>query len=164
MENRKLTKKQKAFADLYIQTGNGRDSAIKAGYSKRSAHVTASENLTKPNIKKYMKKQIERVNKKTIKKQVDVHDALNQFIQEASQTSFKTQVKETHRYEGVDEEGNPVQFTRESIPIKAADVIRAIELKARLEGLFDEDPNIIKTISIVNDVPNAIGAKNKEGE
>lgn len=158
MENRKLTKKQKAFADYYIQTGNGRDSAIKAGYSERSAHVIASENLTKPNIKKYMKQRMKRVNKKTVKKQVDVHDALNSFITEGSQISFKEQVKETHKYDGVDEEGNFIQVTKETVPIKAADVIRAIELKARLDGLFDEDIHETRTINIVTSIPNAIGA------
>ena len=52
----KLTPKQKKFADKYIKTGNATQSAIEAGYSKRTAAVIATENLIKPNIKAYIEK------------------------------------------------------------------------------------------------------------
>ena len=52
----KLTPKQKRFADEYIKTGNATQSAIEAGYSKRTAAVIATENLIKPNIKAYIEK------------------------------------------------------------------------------------------------------------
>ena len=50
----KLTEKQKRFADHYIETGNATESAVKAGYSKKTAAVIAAENLIKPNIKTYI--------------------------------------------------------------------------------------------------------------
>lgn len=50
----KLTEKQKRFADEYIKSGNATQSAIKAGYSKKTAAVIATENLIKPNIKNYI--------------------------------------------------------------------------------------------------------------
>lgn len=56
---RKLTPKQKKFADEYVITGNARQSAISAGYSKNSASEIASENLTKPNILAYIEGQLE---------------------------------------------------------------------------------------------------------
>ena len=52
----KLTPKQRKFADEYIKTGNATQSAIEAGYSKRTAAVIATENLIKPNIKAYIEK------------------------------------------------------------------------------------------------------------
>jgi len=54
MENRKLTVKQRRFADYYIGSGNATESAIKAGYSKRTATETGYENLRKPHIAKYI--------------------------------------------------------------------------------------------------------------
>jgi len=45
-----LTNKQRIFVDEYLLDFNGTRAAIKAGYSKRSADVIASENLGKPNI------------------------------------------------------------------------------------------------------------------
>lgn len=53
---KKLTRKQNIFIKEYIKTGNGTQSAIKAGYSEKTAKIIASENLTKP----YIKQKIER--------------------------------------------------------------------------------------------------------
>jgi len=58
----KLTRKQQAFVDYYIETGNATKAAIKAGYSKKTARVMGQENLLKPAIKKHIEnrnKQIE---------------------------------------------------------------------------------------------------------
>ena len=48
---KKLTLKQQRFVDEYIISGNATQAAIKAGYSKKTAAVTATENLRKPNVK-----------------------------------------------------------------------------------------------------------------
>lgn len=53
-----MTPKQRKFADEYIQSGNATRSAIKAGYSKKTAYSVGSENLTKPDIKNYINKRM----------------------------------------------------------------------------------------------------------
>ena len=53
----KLTQKQRRFIDEYIISGNATQAAIKAGYSKKTAAVTATENLRKPNIKAEIEKR-----------------------------------------------------------------------------------------------------------
>jgi len=45
-----LTAKQKRFVDEYLIDLNATQAAIRAGYSKSTARITACENLTKPNI------------------------------------------------------------------------------------------------------------------
>lgn len=55
--DKKLTPKQKAFVDYYIETGNATEAAIRAGYSKKTARVIGQENLTKPAIKQYIDKR-----------------------------------------------------------------------------------------------------------
>lgn len=47
----KLTAKQKKFVDEYLKTDNATQSAINAGYSKKTAGGTAYENLKKPHIR-----------------------------------------------------------------------------------------------------------------
>ena len=42
-----LTEKQKRFIDYYIETANATESAMKAGYSKKTAKQIGNENLTK---------------------------------------------------------------------------------------------------------------------
>lgn len=52
----KLTPKQKAFCDYYIELGNATEAAVKAGYSKKTAKETGYENLNKKLIKEYIEK------------------------------------------------------------------------------------------------------------
>ena len=48
----KLTNKQRAFVEHYLDTWNATEAAREAGYSERSIGSIASENLHKPAIKK----------------------------------------------------------------------------------------------------------------
>ena len=57
----KLTAKQKKFANNYIETGNATQSAIDAGYSKKTAKSVGSENLTKPDIKAYIAEKMREI-------------------------------------------------------------------------------------------------------
>jgi len=58
----KLTFKQKIFADSYIKTGNGTQSALKIYNVKNKsvARQIGSENLTKPYIKSYIENAIKK--------------------------------------------------------------------------------------------------------
>ena len=49
-----MSEKQKAFCDFYVETLNQTEAAILAGYSKKTARTTGSENMTKPYIKEYI--------------------------------------------------------------------------------------------------------------
>lgn len=69
----KLTLKQKRFADEYIISGNATQSAIKAGYSEKTAGVIGDENLKKPYISEYIKNRLEKLNRK---KTMDLQEAI----------------------------------------------------------------------------------------
>lgn len=68
MSKQKLTIKQKKFADEYIKTGNAKESAIKAGYSKKTAKSIGQENLTKPDLKSYIDAQMQKIEDNKIMK------------------------------------------------------------------------------------------------
>jgi phage terminase small subunit len=57
-----LTKKQKEFADEYLETGNGTQAALKAydTTSENMAAVIASGNIRKDKIKEYLESKAER--------------------------------------------------------------------------------------------------------
>lgn len=59
-----LTKKQKEFADEYMKTGNATESAIKAGYSKKTAYAIGNEALKKSKIKEYINQKQEKIEEK----------------------------------------------------------------------------------------------------
>lgn len=62
----KLTHKQKAFADYYIQTTNASESARKAGYSAQTADVIGYENLKKPQIAAYIGERLKEQDEKRV--------------------------------------------------------------------------------------------------
>lgn len=69
----KLTPKQKKFADEYIKTGNATQSAIEAGYSKKTAQVIGAENLSKPMVKSYIEERMADIKSKRI---MDIEEAV----------------------------------------------------------------------------------------
>ena len=50
-----LNPRQEKFAQEYWTTGHGTNSAIKAGYSKKTAHVQATQLLKNPKVQKKIK-------------------------------------------------------------------------------------------------------------
>src|SRR5690625_6352684 len=62
----RLTERQRRFADYYIETGNATESAIRAGYSKKTAKEMGHENLTKPHLREYIDKRLEEMAEKRI--------------------------------------------------------------------------------------------------
>jgi phage terminase small subunit len=57
---KKLTPKQKKFAKEYQKDLNGKQAAIRAGYSPKTAKEIASENLTKPNVAQEINKDLDK--------------------------------------------------------------------------------------------------------
>ncbi|MBZ1529770.1 terminase small subunit [Leuconostoc mesenteroides] len=76
----KLTPKQKRFADEYIKTGNATQSAIEAGYSKKTARSVGSENLTKPDISEYIAKRLEKIDKEKIAEQKEILEFMTRVM------------------------------------------------------------------------------------
>lgn len=76
----KLTPKQKAFAEYYIETGNATEAAIKAGYSKKTARVIGQENLLKPALKSYIDEKMKELEDQRIAKADEVLKYLTRVI------------------------------------------------------------------------------------
>ena len=76
----KLTEKQKRFADEYIKTGNATQSAIEAGYSKKTARSIGSENLAKPDISEYIAKRLEKIDKEKIAEQKEILEFMTRVM------------------------------------------------------------------------------------
>lgn len=61
-----MTPKQHKFCDEYIKTGNATQSAINAGYSRKTAKQIGQQNLTKLDIKTYINWRMETIADNTI--------------------------------------------------------------------------------------------------
>lgn len=123
----KLTAKQKAFADYYIETGNATEAAIKAGYSKKTAKEVGYENLTKPHLKAYIDERMSEIESKRIAKAEEV-------------LQYLTRVLRGEETEQVVVTENTGDFTSEARLIdkelSAKDRIKAAELLGKRYRLF----------------------------
>lgn len=67
-----MNERQRRFADFYIETLNATESAIRAGYSKRSAMQIGEQNLRKFEIKDYIAEAMNKKESERIAKQDEV--------------------------------------------------------------------------------------------
>lgn len=87
MIEKKLTAKQQKFAKAAASSKSATEAAIKAGYSKKTARSIASENLTKPNIRKAVEEEVDRAAKAAGVDTEYVYRKLKLVIETCSQVS-----------------------------------------------------------------------------
>lgn len=58
MMEKKLTRRQRAFAEAYIQCGNATEAARRSGYSEKNADVTGARLLVNVSISEYIDRRI----------------------------------------------------------------------------------------------------------
>lgn len=84
----KLTKKERIFADEYVKTTNGTQSAIKAGYSEKTASVTGSKMLRKPKVRQYIDAVMNERSKDTIATADEVLEYLTRVVRGEEKDAF----------------------------------------------------------------------------
>lgn len=132
----KLTVKQKKFADEYIICGNATEAAIKAGYSKKTATVMASENLTKPNIKKYIDARLEAIQNEKIADQQEVMEFLTAVMR--GETTEATLIGKGYGEQAVGD-----------VPVSMKERIKAGELIGKRHGMWTEKVDVSSENSVV---------------
>ncbi|GAA0679013.1 terminase small subunit [Clostridium cadaveris] len=84
--DKKLTPKQQAFADYYIETGNATEAARRAGYKK--PNVQGSQNLEKLSIKSYIEERMKVLGEKRIAKGEEVLQYLTKVMRGEEKDQF----------------------------------------------------------------------------
>ena len=137
-----LTAKQKRFCTEYLIDLNATQAAIRAGYSEKTARAIGQENLTKPDIKKYIGEKL-----KTIKteKIADAQEVLI-YLTSVMRGEQKEQVPLLVG-EGVQE------LVQKDVSVK--DRLKAAELIGKRYALFTEKMELQSetTVQIVDDIP-----------
>ena len=138
---KKLTIKQKKFADEYIKTGNATQSAINAGYSKKYANTNASKLLQNTTIKAYIDERMKKLEDEAIADQSEILKYLTRIIRDEEREEVLVNV------------GNFEQ-ERQEIKISAKDKIRAAELLGKRYQLWTDkvDINSTEGIKIIDDI------------
>ena len=122
---KKLTIKQKKFADEYIKTGNATQSAINAGYSKKYANTNASKLLQNTTIKAYIDERMKKLEEEAIADQAEILKYLTRIIRDEEREEVLVNI------------GNFEQEKQE-IKISAKDKIKAAELLGKRYGSWTD--------------------------
>lgn len=163
----KLTLKQKKFADEYLISGNATEAAIKAGYSKRTAKVVASQNLTKLNVKNYIAQRMKEIDDAKIADQKEVLEFLTRVVrrEETEQVVVTLKKPVTIQIKGAKGAYNKQTYedVDEVVDVKnkLSDSIKAAEVLGKLRK-FGEDSNddkLVINIKRTNRSDHNAGAK-----
>lgn len=142
----KLTLKQKAFADYYIQLGNATQAAIKAGYKENYAGQNADKLLKNTNVKEYLDKQLKSIESKRI---ADGEEVM-QYLTKVMRGEF---TEEAVVVESVGDFMSEARTIKKEVGAK--DRIKAAELLGKRYSLFTEkvDINGKVPVQIIDDIP-----------
>ena len=143
----KLTVKQKAFANFYIELGNATEAYIKAGYkaSKREiAEVEGCKLLRNPKVEAYLKQREEQLEEESIAKSKEIL----QYLTKAMRGEITEEVVTT---ESVDGMIKPVILKKQ---ISAKDRTKAAELLGKRYALFTEKVDLEGNVgvTIIDDI------------
>lgn len=154
----KLTEKQRRFADYYIETGNATESAIKAGYSKRTAKQIATENLSKPYLKSYIDKQLEIIADKRIMKAQEALELLTSIgrgeMTEELYIPTETGIEKVIKTPDIKDRQKAIDSILKRYPMNKQDELKDELLQAQINKLKAETKNEEEGASrvvIVND-------------
>ena len=115
--DRKLTPKQKAFADYYIELGNATEAARRAGYKK--PNVQGSQNLEKLSVKSYIEERIKVLDEKRIAKGEEVLQYLTKVMRGEEKDQFGLDASLQDRTKAAELLGKRYRLFTEKVDLKA---------------------------------------------
>lgn len=142
----KLTIKQKAFADYYIELGNATEAYIKAGYKNyKSAGVEANKTLNNPKIKEYIDERMKEIESERIAKAEEVLAFLSSSLR--GEVLEEVITTESDGVGGI----KPIILKKQ---LSAKDRIKAAELLGKRYALFTEKVDLEGNVgvTIIDDI------------
>lgn len=124
-----MTAKQKRFCDEYLVDLNATQAAIRSGYSEKTARKIGQENLTKPDIKKYIEERMAEKESELIATQDEVLRYLTSVLRDTTDS-------ETIVVEGIGDGMSEARTMR--IKPSEKDKLKAAELLGKRYALFTE--------------------------
>jgi phage terminase small subunit len=162
---KKMTNKQKRFCEEYLIDLNATQAAIRAGYSPKSAHAIATENLQKPAIRARVDAALAEQSKRTgvtadrvVRELARVAFANSQDVIDYDNATIKADATrdDTAAVASVRVKTTPTAYgngiERE---VKMHDKLKALELLGRRLGLFTDNVNLTGegVVQIVDNIP-----------
>lgn len=131
-----MTPRQQKFCDEYLISGNATEAAIKAGYSRKTAKQTGSENLSKPDLRAYIDEQLAKIHSAKIADAEEVMKYLTSVM------------RGEHTEQVLKLVGEGVQ-TVTDIDVSAKERLKAAELIGKRYGLFTEKVGLEGAVPVI---------------
>lgn len=131
-----MTPRQQKFCDDYLISGNATDAAIKAGYSRKTAKQTGSENLAKPDLRAYIDEQLAKIHSAKIADAEEVMKYLTSVM------------RGEHTEQVLKLVGEGVQ-TVTDIDVSAKERLKAAELIGKRYGLFTDKVGLEGAVPVI---------------
>ena len=131
-----MTNKQKRFADEYLIDCNATQAAIRAGYSEKTARQIGQENLSKPDIKKYIDEQLEKMQSDSVASAEEVMRYLTSVVRGQSTSSVLSLC------------GDGCQEVIEKAPDEK-ERLKAAELLGKRYGIFTDKMSLEGAIPVI---------------
>ena len=131
-----MTPRQQKFCDEYLISGNATEAAIKAGYSRKTAKQTGSENLSKPDLRAYIDEQLAKIHSAKIADAEEVMKYLTSVM------------RGEHAEQVLKLVGEGVQ-TVTDIDVSAKERLKAAELIGKRYGLFTEKVGLEGAVPVI---------------
>lgn len=131
-----MTLRQQKFCDEYLISGNATEAAIKAGYSRKTAKQTGSENLSKPDLRAYIDEQLAKIHSAKIADAEEVMKYLTSVM------------RGEHTEQVLKLVGEGVQ-TVTDIDVSAKERLKAAELIGKRYGLFTDKVGLEGAVPVI---------------
>ena len=131
-----MTPRQQKFCDEYLISGNATEAAIKAGYSRKTAKQTGSENLSKLDLRAYIDEQLAKIHSAKIADAEEVMKYLTSVM------------RGEHTEQVLKLVGEGVQ-TVTDIDVSAKERLKAAELIGKRYGLFTEKVGLEGAVPVI---------------
>ncbi|MBS5886684.1 terminase small subunit [Clostridium sp.] len=125
--DKKLTPKQKAFCDYYIELGNATEAAIKAGYNKKTARQIGSMNLTKVDIKQYIEERLKSIEDARIAKGEEVLQYLTKVMRGEEKDQFGLDASLQDRTKAAELLGKRYRLFTEKIEVDGVQQVQIVD-------------------------------------
>lgn len=128
-----MTARQKRFCEEFVKSGNAKQSAIKAGYSAKTAEVQGARLLSNAKVKKNIEQLQSEIKNENIMDAKQMQEVLTSIIMQKSEEDVIV-------VEGCGD-GVSEAVTKKKTASQA-DRIKAIQLLARMQGALDNSATV----------------------
>ena len=135
-----MTKKQQRFCDEYLVDCNATQAAIRAGYSEKTAYSIGCENLTKPELKKYIQDRMEQMKSETVASADEVIQYLSSVLR--GQSSAEVVV-----VEGIGDGCSEARTLQKAPDEKER--LKAAELLGKRYGIFTDKMSLEGAVPVI---------------